>query len=104
MSLIEQTLIAITPLLLATVGTAIYLNRRKADKLYQRMFGLKDDDTDSGAMNEMDAKLEDIGKNVRELNHERIDNIEERLDTLQESITSLEERLTEEESDDENGD
>jgi len=93
MPLLEQLLLAVLPLVVATAGTAIYLNRRKSDKLYQRLFGLEDDPTDDGAMHDITNQLDGIDSNVRELNHERIDNIEERLDKLGESIGMIRERL-----------
>jgi len=101
MTLVAQLLLAIVPVLLVTTGTAIYLNRRKSDRLYQRLFGLQDDETDDGAMHDLFQKIDSIDENVHELNHRRIDDIEARLDTLQESISGLETRLAEEEENDE---
>jgi len=101
MSLIAQALIALLPVLVVTTATAIYLNRRRSNKLYQRLFGLSHDPADDGYIPEMNNRVESIDKNVRELNHDRIDKIEDRLNTLQDSITVIDKRLSEnEESDD----
>jgi len=63
------------------------------------MFGLEDDPTDSGAMNDLSSQIQSIDKNLKDLNHHRIDDIEERLDTLQTSIERLDTRLSDEEDD-----
>jgi len=101
MSLIEQILIAVVPVLMMTIGTAIYLNRRRSNKLYQRLFGMEDDPADDGYIPEMNEAMERIDENVHNLNHNRIDHIEERLDGLGESINKLDDRLMVEERDDE---
>jgi len=102
MSLLTQALIALLPVLVVTTATAIYLNRRKSDRLYQRLFGLSDDPADDGYIPEMNDRVESIDENVHELNHHRIDDIEDRLDTLQASMSSVEQRLTETEDNGEN--
>jgi len=97
MTLLTQMLIALLPVVVVTTATAIYLNRRKSDKIYQRLFGLSDDPTDNGAMHELSDKIDSIDTNVKDLNHRRIDDIEDRLDTLQESMSALDARLAKEE-------
>jgi len=93
MPLVEQLLIAIVPVTVATAGTAIYLNRRRSEKLYQRLFGINNDPTDEGYIPDMDRRLDSIDENVRDLNHRRIDDIEERLDDLHDGLASLEENM-----------
>jgi len=100
MPLVEQLLIAVVPALILTTGGAIYLNRRKSNRLYQRLFGMGDDAADDGYIPSMNKRVESIDKNVKDLNHRRIDDIEERLDSLGESIETIETRLTVEEEDD----
>lgn len=43
---------------LSTLSAAVYANRRKLNKLYQRLFGMDADETDEGYMVRMDAKLD----------------------------------------------
>jgi len=97
--LLTHILIGVIPVLIVTTGTAIYLNRRKSDRLYQRLFGLEGDPADDGYIPTMNERVENINKNVKELNHDRIDTIENRLDELSEDIGILDSRLIEEEED-----
>jgi len=99
MPLLTQLLIAILPVLILSTGTAIYLNRRKSDRIYQRLFGLEDDPADKGYIPEMDAKVETINQNVKELNHQRINDIEKQLDGVQSSIENLQTRMDTQEDD-----
>lgn len=46
------------------LGTAIYFNRRRLNRLYQRLFGLDADDTDPGYVPEMNEKLDDLREQV----------------------------------------
>jgi len=97
MTLIEQLLVAMVPVVLVTVGTAIYLNRRRSDRLYQRLFGLDDDPEDEGYIPMISEQVEDIDKNVTELNHTRIDTIEEQLNNVHSRIDELNKRMAEQE-------
>jgi len=99
MALLTQIVIAVVPIIVVVTGTAIYLNRRRSNRLHQRLFGLESDPADDGYIPEMDRMMNEIDANVKDLNHRRIDDIEERLDTLQESIHSLESRITDQEGD-----
>jgi len=92
-SLASQLLIAVVPAAAIAAAGAIYLNRRRSDRLYQRLFGMDDDPDDEGYIPQMNTRVQSIDENVRELNHERIDTIEGRLDDLQDSIETLEARL-----------
>jgi len=91
MSLTRQLVIAIVPVLVVSTATAIYLNRRRSDRLYQRLFGINNDPTDEGYIPDMDRRLDSIDENVNDLNHRRIDDIEERLDALHDSVLALQE-------------
>jgi len=91
--LINQILLAVVPVLLLATGTAIYVNRRKSEKLYQRLFGLEDDPQDEGYIPTMSTRLDEINDNVNELNHQRINNIEDRMDTLSERIGDVQAHL-----------
>jgi len=93
MTLLTEILIAVVPLLIVTTATAIYFNRRRSEKLYQRLFGFADDPQDEGAISEMNEKMKSIDANVKDLNHRRIDDIEGRLDTLQDGLESLESKF-----------
>jgi len=100
-SILTQLTLAIVPVVVVSGATAIYLNRRKSNMLYQRLFGLSDDPTDNGAMQDITVKVDSIDENVKDLNHNRIDDIEERLEDLRKSMETIETRLTEEERADE---
>jgi len=101
MPLVEQLLIAVVPALILTTGGAIYLNRRKSNRMYQRLFGMGEDAADDGYIPTMNKRVESIDENVKDLNHNRIDDIEERLEDLRKSMETIETRLTEEERADE---
>jgi len=93
MGLLTQVVIAVVPVIIVVTGTAIYLNRRRSNRLYQRLFGLESDPADDGYIPEMNHMVNEIDENVKELNHRRINDIEVRLDELQDSISSIESRI-----------
>jgi len=93
MSLLTDLVIAVAPILVVATASAIYLNRRSLNQLYQRLFGLDDDPADDGYIQEMDRTMNEIHENVEELNHRRITDIEERLDDLDEKTTDIQMHL-----------
>jgi len=94
MGLLTQIVIAVVPVIVVVTGTAIYLNRRRSNKLHQRLFGLESDPADKGYIPEMNDMVNEIDANVKDLNHRRIDDIEARLDELQDSISTLERQIS----------
>lgn len=60
--LLEDIIITLTPVVLSVVGTAIYMNRRRINKLYQRLFGMSEDDTDRGYIVRINNTIQEINK------------------------------------------
>lgn len=99
----EIAISILTPLMtvIFVVGGVILYNRKKTDKLYQRLFGLEEDDVDSGYMVNMEKKLEEMDGKLDELNHQRIQDLEVQLEGLENELDELNKRITvEERSDD----
>jgi len=95
MSLLTDAIIALIPLIVVTAAGAIYLNRRRSNKLYQRLFGLDDDPADVGYIPQMSEKMDNISENVEELNHRRITDIEDRMDGLDDRLGEIQRHLRE---------
>lgn len=55
---------------MASVAGAVYLNRRRLDRLYQRLFGLDEDDLDDGVLREIDQKLDRVETRMDEHHRE----------------------------------
>jgi len=89
MAAVTQIAIAVIPVLILSTASAIYLNRRRSNRLYQRLFGMDDDPADEGYVPAMTERMETIDANVKELNHQRINDIEDRLDDLQAGLSTL---------------
>jgi len=96
MALLTQIIIGVIPVLILTTASAIYLNRRRSNKLYQRLFGLDSDPADEGYIPTMKERMESIDENVKELNHHRINNIEDRMDGLDDRLDAIQTHLQDE--------
>lgn len=99
-SAIEAAIIALIPVVSSVIGTAVYYNRKKTNKLYQRLFGLNEDEIDTGYIIEMTNDMDNIEGKIDELNHKRIQNLEVQMEALQNEVERISERLTEEERSD----
>jgi len=97
MSVLLKLLVGIVPVALFTFATAVYLNRRRLNKLHQRLFGLDKDPVDDGYILEMNEKMDRIYDNVQELNQRRLDSVEERLETLTENVRDIRKSVRDEE-------
>lgn len=53
------------------LGTAIYLNRKKLNSLYQRLFGMEADTSDEGYIIEMNEKLDKLAAKM-EADHQAV--------------------------------
>jgi len=100
-TLLEQALLTLLPILVVTIGTAIYLNRQKTQALYQRLFGLDEDAADDGFLVRMDDKIDIIDEKMDELNHQRINSLETQVEQIHDRIQDLDERLGVEENENE---
>lgn len=49
-----------------TLGGAVYFNRRRLNRLWQRLFGMDDDETDEGYIVEIDTKLDTLQEQMNE--------------------------------------
>lgn len=102
--IIRDILIILVPPFISAIAVligAIYYNRRQSNKLYQRLFGLDDDNIDDGYMNKMESKLTTMDGKLDELNHQRIENVEIKLDALENQLEDIDKRLIREEETDE---
>lgn len=61
----------------STLGTAVYLNRRRLNKLWQRLFGMEADATDDGYIIEMDQKLDNLCEQMNEQHQQVYSKLEE---------------------------
>jgi len=89
-SFLETVLTTLIPLAIIILGTAIYYNRKKTDKLYQRLFGLNADEIDKGYILKMSSDMKNIEEKLDKLNHRRIQDIEIQIDELQSSLKTVE--------------
>lgn len=87
--IVLDVIIALIPVIAVGAATAIYYNRQKTNKLYQRLFGLNEDEIDDGYIIEMTGKLDKMDGKLDELNHHRIKDIEEKLEELQSRLDKL---------------
>jgi len=96
-SLLEQVLIALLPMIVVSAATAIYLNRQRLNALFQRLFGLDTDSSDDGYLPRLDEKIDILDDKMDELNHERISGLESHVGNIEERLQTLNERLLVEE-------
>lgn len=92
-SFLETTLTALIPLAIIILGTAVYYNRQKTNKLYQRLFGLNADKIDKGYILKMSKDMDSIEEKIDELNQSKIRTIEAQIEELQNDLQAVEENM-----------
>lgn len=54
----------------STLATIVYSNRKQMNQLNQRLFGMDGDDTDDGAMQNIDNKIDNLAQELEERHEE----------------------------------
>lgn len=69
---------------LSILGTAVYMNRRKMNSLYQRLFGFQRDETDEGFVHRTDKKLNKTEQQLGQIEDKMDEQHQILLDTMKE--------------------